>query len=349
MTDQHRPHPLGELTEDQLRGLLRRAVADVQPEPGALPRLRTAVPRRRAARRRALGGAAVLAAAVAVLPVVHAAQPFHLSGDPTGGQAAPGGHAVGPGNSAAAPGVPHSAATATVAGRDGTGPEASVGPSADSSPGASAAAAPQCTRADLGRAQAQQGDAAPADGRIYGSFRLTNIAGHPCRVTDPGTLQLGSGATGVRLTAHTVGDQAGGLPDPAGLPHELLLGPGASFLVRFAWVPTHCATPSPSPTATGLPPAVGTAELPAAAAVDGPAGSAPAIAAVADSSPTAEPTPAVPPAATTFALGYALDPNAGPVATTALPVGCGGTVYHTAPEPAPAPGSGPTSSPSATP
>ncbi|MFJ5922478.1 hypothetical protein ACIQF6_07665 [Kitasatospora sp. NPDC092948] len=341
MTDQHRPDPPGELTEDQLRDLLRHAVATVQPEPGALPRLRAAVPRRRAARRRALGGAVVLAGAVAVLPVVHAAQPFNLSGDPTGGQAAPG-DTSGPGNSAAAPGLPHSAATATVSGRDGVDPEASPDPSADGSSGASPADVPSCTRADLGRAGAQQADAAQADGRIYGWFRLTNTAGRPCRVTDPGALDLGAGTTGVRLVAHTVGDPASALPDPAGLPHELLLGPGASFLVRFAWVPTLCATASPSPTGPQPGPAASAGALPG---IDAQTDSAPAIAA-ADPSPTAEPTPAGPPAAATFALGYTPDPATGPAATIALPAGCGGTVYHSAPEPVPA--AGPAPSPSAT-
>src|SRR6478609_6920429 len=47
--------PAGALTEELLRARLHRAVAALEPEPGALPRLRAAVPRRRAVRRRALG------------------------------------------------------------------------------------------------------------------------------------------------------------------------------------------------------------------------------------------------------------------------------------------------------
>ncbi|OKJ16858.1 hypothetical protein [Kitasatospora sp. CB01950] len=346
MTDQHRPRPHHELTEDQLRDLLHRAVATVQPEPGALPRLRTAVPRRRAARRRAWSGAAVLAGAAAVLPLVHAAQPFHLSGDPTGGQAAGEGHAAVPDSSAAAPGHPHGLPTASVTGADGTGSETTADPSADGSPGASPAVPPLCTRADFGRVDAQQADAIPADGRIYGWFRLTNTSDHPCRVTDPGVLDLGTGATGVRLAAHTVGDPAGALPDPAGLPRELLLGPGGSYLVRFAWVPARCDTPPPvpssrptlAPSSAGLPGA-GTPAEPAPAAV------------AADPSPTGEPAPGGTPGPSspaTFALGYIPDRSARPAATAALPVGCGGTVYHTPPEPAPAPG-GPAPSSSAAP
>ncbi|MGW4379332.1 hypothetical protein [Kitasatospora sp. NPDC004531] len=345
MTDRHRPHPPGELTEEQLRDLLHRAVAGVQPEPGALPRLRTAVPRRRAARRRAWSGAAVLAGAVAVLPLVHVAQPFHLSGDPTGGQAAVGDHAAAPANSVAAPGHPHGAPTASAAGSGATGPETSAVPSADHSPGASPAALPLCTRADLGRADAQQAAGAPADGRIYGWFRLTNTASYACRVTDPGALDLGAGATGVRVLAHTAGDPAGELPDPSGLPREVSLAPGASYLVRFAWVPARCDTASPAPTGSQPAPAPGSAGLPGA---DGPAGASPAPL-TADPSPSGGPTPGGTPgpsAPATFALGYTPDPATGPAASTVLPAGCGGTVYHSAPEPSPV-GATPAPSPSA--
>ncbi|MFD8598411.1 hypothetical protein ACFV1L_25745 [Kitasatospora sp. NPDC059646] len=346
MTDRHHPHPRGELTEEQLRDRLHRAVAAVQPAPGALPRLRTAVPRRRAARRRAWGGAAALAAAVAVLPVVHAAQPFHLSGDPTGGQAAPGGTAPAPGRSAPATGHPHSAPAESPTAPGSTGPGTSAGPGADPSPGTSPAVPPPCTRADLGRPDARQAAAGSADGRIYGWFQLTNTADHPCRVTEPGTVAVAAGASGVRVLAHTAGDPAGGLPDPAGLPRELLLAPGGSYLVRFAWVPARCDTASPAPTGQQPTQAPSSAALPAAA---GPAGSSPAPAAASDPSPTAGATPggqASPPPAAGFTLGYALDAATGPAATTALPAGCGGTVYHSAPEPAPVPG-GPAPSPSA--
>ncbi|MEV7024984.1 hypothetical protein AB0O00_22945, partial [Kitasatospora sp. NPDC093558] len=65
-----------DLTTDELavRDLMHRAVAGIQPAPGSLPRIRTAVPRRRAARRGALTGAVALAAAVAIgLPALHSA------------------------------------------------------------------------------------------------------------------------------------------------------------------------------------------------------------------------------------------------------------------------------------
>ncbi|MFD8483184.1 hypothetical protein [Kitasatospora sp. NPDC059673] len=332
MTDPHRPHPPRELTEDQLRDRLHRAVAGVQPEPGALPRLRAAVPRRRAARRRAWGGAAVLAAAVAGLPVVHAAQPFHLSGDPTGGQAAPGATAA-PDHSVAAPGRAHSPATATAAGADGTGPGTTADPSADSSPGGSPAATPLCGRADLGRGESQKTATATADGRIYGWFRLTNTADHPCRITGPGAVDVDPGTTGVRLLAHTVGDPAEALPDPAGLPRELLLAPGGSYLVRFAWVPTRCATTSPTPSGPQPSSTPSSAEVPGS---DTPAGGTPA----ADPSPTGGYSGAVQvgrkSANDIFRLGYTPDAATAFAATTVLPAGCGGTVYHTAPEPAPA-------------
>ncbi|MFF0389345.1 hypothetical protein ACFYS8_11690 [Kitasatospora sp. NPDC004615] len=339
MTDPHRPGPQHELSEDQLRDRLHRAVAGVQPEPGALPRLRTAVPRRRAARRRAWGGAAVLAAAVVGLPVVHAAQPFHLSGDPTGGQAAPGATAT-PDASVAAPGHPRNPAGATAAGPDGAGPETSADPSADSSPGGSPVVVPLCTGTDLGRGEVQKAAAATADGRIYGWFQLTNTAGHPCRITGPGAVTIDPGTIGVRLLAHTVGDPAEALPDPAGLPRELLLTPGGSYLVRFAWVPTGCPTTSPSPVNPQPSPTPSGGAMPG---TDTPAGSPPAV----DPSPTGAYAPAGHQSPRdTFRLGYTPDPATGFAATTVLPTGCGGTVYHSAPEPAPTTGL-PAPSPSA--
>ncbi|MGW4698336.1 hypothetical protein ACWEO1_38850, partial [Kitasatospora cineracea] len=268
MTEGRPPRPDDALTEDRLRERLHRAVATVEPGPGALPRLRAAVPRRRAVRRRALGGAVVLAAAIAALPVVDVTQPFSLSGDSTGGQAAPG-----PGSSPAKtpgphPGHPHTAAALPTAGPTGTGPETLPNPSADPDPAAPSAAVPPCARTDLGRADVQQAAADPADGKVYGWFRLTNTGPRPCRVPGPGVLALGGGAAGVRLLAHTAGDPAGSLSDPAALPAAVLLDAGGSYLVRFAWVPTGCATASGTPTGpAGPPPAT-----PAASGAATPAG-----------------------------------------------------------------------------
>ncbi|MFC8716210.1 hypothetical protein [Kitasatospora sp. NPDC057198] len=343
------------LTEELLRARLHRAVAALEPGPGALPRLRAAVPRRRAVRRRALGGAVVLAAAIAVLPVVNATGPFDLSGDPTGGQAAPGAGSSPSKATGNHPWHPHSSAAVPPAGTASPGPEASASPSASGSPGGSPAAAPVCTRTDLGRAAAEQAAADPADGKVYGWFRLTNTGAHACRLAGTGTFALGTGAVGVQLLAHGVGDPAASLPDPAGLPAEVLLGPGGSYLVRFAWVPARCPAASESPSDPSGPqqPSAGTsggalpAATPAAAAAAGPTQAV----AVADASPGTDPSPGATtggqPAAT-FTLGYAPDPGAtGLPAGTTLPTGCGGTVYWTGPEPAPAPPAPPT--PAATP
>ncbi|WP_051732940.1 hypothetical protein [Kitasatospora phosalacinea] len=328
--------PPGPLTEELLRARLHRAVAAVEPEPGALPRLRAAVPRRRAVRRRALGGAVVLAAAIAALPVVNATGPFDLSGDPTGGQAAPSQGASQVKTPGGRTGHPHTYAGTPSAGSAAPSPEASASPSATGTPGAPLVAAPVCSRTDLGRAAAEQATADPADGEVYGWFRLTNTAGRACRVTGPGRLALGAGATGVQLLAHTAGDPAGSLPDPAALPAEVLLGPGGSYLVRFAWVPARCPTASESPTGAGgsQQPSAGDS-----AAAMGPADAAPGptpASVEADPTPTAEPSSgagAGSPTAEVFALGYAPDQGAAgaPVGTT-LPVGCGGAVYWTGPE-----------------
>jgi hypothetical protein len=57
---------------------------------------------------------------------------------------------------------------------------------------------------------------------------------------------------------HTAGDAATGLPDPSTEPSQLILEPGMSYEVRFAWVPSaSCPStggpgdPSPSPTPSG--------------------------------------------------------------------------------------------------
>ncbi|BAJ29466.1 MULTISPECIES: hypothetical protein [Kitasatospora] len=360
--------PGGTLTEDLLRARLHRAVAAVEPEPGALPRLRAAVPRRRAVRRRALGGAVVLAAAAAVLPVVNATRPFDLSGDPAGGQAAP----SAPSSPAKAPGGhsghPHASVEPLPSGTADHGPETSASPSASGSPGVPPAATPSCLGADLGRSGVQQAVADPVSGKVYGWFRLANTAAHPCRLTGPGAFALGTGAGGVQVLAHTAGDPADSLPDPAGLPADVLLGAGGSYLVRFAWVPARCPTASESPSAgTGSgaggqqPPSAAPsgaavpAALPAAdTAPSGPPG--PTLAAVAADptpSPTASAGPAVgtgSSAAAAFTLAYTSDPAAtgAPLATT-LPAGCGGTVYWTGPEPAPAPSAPAQPAPSPTP
>ncbi|MFJ1758396.1 hypothetical protein [Kitasatospora sp. NPDC088134] len=338
MSEPHHPGPGAGLTEDQLRARLHRAVAAVEPGPGALPRLRAAVPRRRAARRRALGGAAVLAAAVAVLPVVNATRPFDLSGVPADGPAATGPQ-PGPTPSASGPSPhPRPGTGGPVVGQGvGTGPAASASADPAAGPG-TAAAVPACGPVDLGRADAQQAAADPA-GKVYGWFQLTNTTAHACRVQSPGRLDLGTGATGVRLLAHTVGDPAGSLTDPAALPPELLLGPGSAYLVRFAWVPTRCGDPTTTPSGSSSPQPVPAAASPAAAAADPGPGPVQPLTAV-DPSPTGAPTPgatAGPTPPTGPVLGYAPDGAAAPAAATALPAGCGGTVYFTGPEPAPVP------------
>ncbi|GLW70186.1 hypothetical protein Kpho02_24850 [Kitasatospora phosalacinea] len=333
------------LTEDVLRARLHRAVSAVEPASDALPRLRVAVPRRRAVRRRALGGAVVLAAAAAVLPVVNVARPFDLSGDPAGGQAASGAGSSPVKTSGSHPGHPRTTAAVPPVGTADPSPGTAASPSASGSQGAPPAAAPLCTRTDLGRPDAQQAAADPATGQVYGWFRLTNTGAHACRLPGPGTLALGTGADGVHLLAHVVGDPAGSLPDPAGLPAEVQLGPGGSYLVRFAWVPARCAGASDSPTGPGgtqpSPAASGAAAAAAAAADTAPAPGPTLAAAAADPTPTAGPSTGLAGgdwSAAAFALGYTPDRTvAGAPLGTTLPLGCGGTVYWTGPEPDPAP------------
>ncbi|MEV4561444.1 hypothetical protein AB0K51_31280 [Kitasatospora sp. NPDC049285] len=330
------------LTEDQLRERFHRAVAAVQPDPAALPRLRAAVPRRRVRRRRAWSGAAVLAAAVITLPVVHAAQPFNLSGDSTGGSVGAADHDRPPHPGGIRSDAPHRPSPGPQTGHGG-GTDPSASPAASGTPTGLPVTLPACTRTDLGRADARQAAAEPDTGRLYGWFQLTNTGGRLCRVADPGVFTVG-GAAGVQLTAHIAGDPAASLPDPAVLPAELLLAPGDSYLVRFAWVPQRCAAASPAPSGPSGPlPSAAASTAAAQPAADPAPGSS--LAPGVDPSPSASPTPSASPspspAATGFALGYAPDTASGPAATTALRGDCGGTVYRSGPERTPA---GPTAS-----
>ncbi|MFC5643423.1 hypothetical protein [Kitasatospora cinereorecta] len=334
------------LTERELRSRLRLSVAMVEPDPAALPRLRAAVPRRRARRRGALTGAAVALVAAASLPVLHGVDPFFdLSGDSGIGAIGPsdGGHPAHatPGGPSTAP-LPHP----TAAGGGPTGGSASVASAAASpsgGPSEGTPAAPACAGTDLGRADSRV-DPADGSGRMYGWFRLANTSSQSCRIAEVGTLAVasasGAGGGSVRVVGHTAGDPATGLPDPAGAPRELLLTPGASFVVRFGWVPTRsCDAPTAAPTAQLAPQPVqavaispGPGTTPAAAPSAGPGdGTSPT-----PSTPsTASPTPTASTAGGGVTLGYAPSAGGPTVATAVLKGACDGTVYQAAPEPAP--------------
>ncbi|TJZ42926.1 hypothetical protein FCH28_34040 [Streptomyces piniterrae] len=116
---------------------------------------------------------------------------------------------------------------------------------------------PVCGREQLGQGS---GSVRPADseGRVYGAFRVVNTSTTACSVQGGGTVGLvAQGTTSpdrIHVVDHTSGDAATGLPDPAGVPDQLVLQPGEAYEVKFAWIPesgggtTGCANPGTTPT-----------------------------------------------------------------------------------------------------
>ncbi|MFC8450627.1 hypothetical protein [Kitasatospora sp. NPDC057223] len=313
--------------EQALRELLRRSVADVQPDGAALARIRSGVPRRRAVRRGAwTGAAAVLVGAAVALPALRIPEQLGLTGPAaastadgggaddghshTGGDGSPAGHLPLPYTWSGPGAAPSSSATAA----QSAAPSAAAGvpPSAAAPPGSGSAVAavPECARTDLGQGTSQVG-VPDAAGAVYGSFTLVNTSGHSCTPAGPGAVAV-SGANGgdpalVRVVDHLAGDAATALPDPGGVAAAgpLVLAPHGSYRVLFGWVPgAACRRPgsaataspspqvpvtaSPSPAAAAL--AAGTDAGEAATAAPGPSAEAEPGAGGGSPSPTATPT-----------------------------------------------------------
>ncbi|MGF1432066.1 hypothetical protein, partial [Kitasatospora sp. LaBMicrA B282] len=285
-----RPEP-SEAEEQVVRDLLHRAVEGVHPDAGALPRIRRAIPRRRARNRQLWTGAVLIVmVSVAAVPTLRGLGGLQLSdGSASSPDAAPGST----GSSTPAPSahptggrpvvplpVPSTAGGAVDGSPSGSATPVSSSPTAattlPAAPGASPAApptVPDCGRADLGGGQGTAG-AADGNGWYYGSFTVTNVSGHACELNGGGavTATLGGGTGVVRVLAHTAGDPAGGLPDPAGLPGRLLLAPGGGYRLPFAFQPdTACpaggaggsgGTPVASPSPSAAAPAASGAATP---------------------------------------------------------------------------------------
>ncbi|MQS13388.1 hypothetical protein F7Q99_14175 [Streptomyces kaniharaensis] len=357
------------LTADELtlRDLMHRSVAEIQPDPGGLPRIRTAVPRRRAARRGAWTGAAALAVAVAIaLPALHTGDRLGLSGGPgsphANDPAATSPTGTVPDGSTAVGVSPHPdpggpGGTGQPSGTAGASPSATAG-SVQVVGGATTAAAasssgddlivPLCTRGDLGQGGAHVGPA-DAGGRIYGWFAVTNVSGRSCRLGGPGAVAVtavtGTDRSRIRVTDHTAGDPATGLPvadtDPP------VLAPQGGYRVPFAWIPDPVCPATGPGTATAAPtgqslanPAAFTTDAPAATGAPATgAAAAPTSNAQPSASPTAGPTSAPSPTATptqnpttptppSATIAHTPAPGSPTAATAVLPGACAGTVYR---------------------
>lgn len=337
--DQDRPAPAGDGPEDgedrgrdelALRRLLQGAVGDLEPTDGALEHLRRAVPARRARKRQALVGmaASVILLGTAVPAFVHVASSGGLDDRPVnaghgeqaqggtgeeerldGGQAANGDPE---GRQPSVPGAPSAtqqsptpdaAATAGTPGGTGTSPTDSA-----------VASAPACDAGQLGVDAAQAG-AAEADGKVYGTFRISNVSPNECSIGAAGSVTFrtagAADAAKISVVTHTTGDAASGLPDPSQEVSALVLKPEASYEVRFAFVPSETcpttgASPDPTPTdgASGTTDGTGTAPNTEPQLDDGT---------VADGSISVVHTPE----------------SGGPNAEVTIPGACAGTIYRT--------------------
>jgi len=255
----------GEFDSDELalRRLLHQAVQEMEPRDGTLDHLRKAVPARRARKRQAVVGmaAAALFFGTAIPAVVHvsstgtsantsnAGHTSQMQGGAGQGKQEDGGESTSGG----------SAGKTEDKGKGGTKGEdkgktagASTGAGSGTDPSATTStSAPVCTAAQLGTPTAST--AVPdASGTVYGTFHVTNGSTAACTVTGPGIVttsaQGAADSSKIGTQRHASGDAASaGLPDPSQEVSQLVLQPGSSYDVKFAWVPSEtCPTSEPS-------------------------------------------------------------------------------------------------------
>ncbi|WP_225860564.1 hypothetical protein [Streptomyces triticiradicis] len=326
------PGPEGFGDELALRRLLHEAVQEIEPADGTLEHLRRAVPARRARKRQALVGmaAAALFVGTAIPAFVHVSHSSGSNPDPSiagnssqaqGGQGQDKGSDGGTGKNTGG-----SSGTSKHDGPGGTKPtpggkdkETGGATTGGAEPTASAPAITTCTAGQLGGASGTA-SAPDSTGAVYGSFTVSNVSTTACTVTGAGTVTaLAQGAADparIGVATHVGGDAAAGLPDPSTAVTSLVLQPGTSYVVKFAWVPSStCPTaPEPSPDPT---PTEGTTET---------GGGTTTNAAVASPAPqllveggTLDGSVVV---SSTAATG-------GATASVTVPNACAGTVYHT--------------------
>ncbi|MGW1762839.1 hypothetical protein ACWCQL_01900 [Streptomyces sp. NPDC002073] len=352
------PGPDNELA---LRSLLQGAVADLAPSDDALERLRHAVPARRARKRRTAIGAAAAALLIGIsVPsfVKVAASPDGSDDRPAiagHGEQAHGGTGGITDPDLSWPGLPDPVARPAktdgpgrgqpdqgrpVAGKTGDpgrtaggsgGPGDGTGPF----PPSSAAPAPVCQADQLGVAL-EETRSPDADGKVYGTFRITNVSQGDCKVSGPGavTAVAAGSADSAKITVadHTAGDPATGLPSPAEEQTGLVLQPNTAYEIRFAWVPeqTCPARPGPDPTTSPDPASGGSGTTDGGTDPDTGTGTGDADGdGVDDTDPLGEGSD---PSGETGGAGvevtHIADPGA-PIARTVIPDACAGTLYRT--------------------
>ncbi|WP_443049495.1 hypothetical protein [Streptomyces sp. HD] len=271
-----------------LRRMLHHAVDEIEPRDGTLDHLRRAVPARRARKRQALVGmaAACLFVGTAVPALVHVSNSTDASVNSSNaghGEQAQGGAghgketAGGESTSGGSSGKTQDQGKGSDKEEDkGTGAGPGTGSGRPDNPMAtSVAGVSACTAEQLVKA-AETADVPDSAGTVYGTFRFSNGSAADCIVSSPGTVSFTTGgaadATKIFVSRHVAGDAAAGLPDPSQELTSLVLKPGDSYAVKFAWVPSEtCPTtggnnggstggPDPSPTPTATEDTAGTTE-----------------------------------------------------------------------------------------
>ncbi|GGN74997.1 hypothetical protein GCM10011579_054660 [Streptomyces albiflavescens] len=272
--DGHRPDGPGPdgLGSDELalRRLLHQAVQEIEPTDGTLDHLRRAVPARRARKRQAVIGmaAAALFIGTAIPAFVHVSNSSGSNADPSiaaNTSQAQGGAGEGKdpdgGDGKAAGGSGGTSIDKGKGGKTGTpdkGKDAGGGgaTTGGADPTPSAVTATACTAEQLGGAGAV--GTPDSAGAVYGSFTVSNVSTAACTVSSAGTVsataQNAADPAKVLVATHVSGDAATGLPDPSTEVTSMVLQPGGSYVVKFAWVPSEtCPTtsePSPDPSPT---------------------------------------------------------------------------------------------------
>ncbi|MFJ1707887.1 hypothetical protein [Kitasatospora sp. NPDC088346] len=336
--------------ERELRDLLHRSVADLEPDAAALARIRIAVPRRRVRYRNTwTGAAAAVLMAAAAVPAIRGIGPLDLSGGAGDAERTPvraGMSPTDPTRGAAHP-LPSARPAEGTAGVSPSADPGTVAPSAPSAAGTTGTSAPPpapwCAPGDLGEPQTHL-EPPDAAGKVYGWIALRNTSAGGCRVPQDGRLTVsaavGSDPGSVKVVPHRAGDAAAALPAPAAQPQEVLLAPGSWYRIRFGWVPgTGCTAAGTAPSSQAVPAAVHAGLIdPASAAPGGEqqgagagAGASPSPSDPVTPAPSPTPTPTAPVPALT--LAYAPQADAPVVASAVLKGACGGTVHQTLPEP----------------
>lgn len=333
--------PVGE--EDALRELLHGVVGGLEPSGDALERLRYGVPKRRVRNRRIL-----VAAAAAVVVLGGGLPVGLLLTSGTGGdsdRSVMAGHGQKAGDSKDGSGLHQNGssrpkpkrssdkdkkdkdgengASASPSPADGRfpstgGPDVAPPRAPSPLPGTSGTVGgglipppagsdvPNCTQSQVAVEGSTRAPA--AGGKVYGSFRVTNVSSAGCTVRGPESLTAGpasQGGAAVGVVNHVTGDPATALlPDPSVEVLRLVLAPNASYEVRFAWVPPEGGCP----VAEGS----GEAGTPEAPGTDSgqPQAQTPPLGAVVTHTPNT------------------LGPD-GPTTQTVVAEACGGTVYRT--------------------